>query len=408
MKKQTIVIALVWVLLPQLLVFGQISRVPRRFEKMSPNGERKLPPQYWNRLRTTTFQTKGSQLLDPCGSAVVLKGVNKMAVFDYNDPVGNKYFGEIAKTGANCVRIAWEMKSQINGNNVVNPLSRLDQLITNAKNQQLIPIVGLWDFTGLVDGGFSRLNEYVAYWTTPAMLALIQKHQAYLIVNIGNEAATGDEDTPAHLAAYANAYTKAVQQLRLAGIQVPLIIDGMDRGKSLKCFVAKGPQLLRADPLHNLIFSFHPYWPKSETDRYDNGNFIKNRFAEVRAMTEPITLMMGEISKYGAFLNANTDPCSRDGLVDYEQLVQQADATGMGWVIWEWGPGNAFYRPDGKKVHTCPNMDMTTNGTLATLGNTPGNDWARELAISATYSIKNTAKKTEFIKSGFTNSPLRP
>ena len=66
-------------------------------------------------------------------------------------------------------------------------------------------------------------------------------------------------------------------------------------------------------------------------------------------MTEPITLMMGEISKYGAFLNANTDPCSRDGLVDYEQLVQQADATGMGWVIWEWGPGNAFYRPDGKK-----------------------------------------------------------
>ena len=64
---------------------------------------------------------------------------------------------------------------------------------------------------------FSRLNEYVAYWTTPAMLALIQKHQAYLIVNIGNEAATGDEDAPAHLTAYANAYTKAVQQLRLAG-----------------------------------------------------------------------------------------------------------------------------------------------------------------------------------------------
>ena len=409
MKKQTIVITFVWVLLPQLLVFGQANRTTGRFEVKPPDDKRTIPLQYGNRPRTTTFQTKGSQLLDPYGSAVVLKGVNKMAVFDYNDPVGNKYFGEIAKTGANCVRIAWEMKSQINGNDVVNDLSRLDQLITNAKNQQLIPIVGLWDFTNLYDGGFSRLSEYVDYWTTPDMLALIQKHQAYLIINIGNEAATGDENNFINLIVYANVYTEAVRELRRTGIRVPLMIDGMDRGKSLKCFVAEGPNLLRADPLHNLIFSFHPYWPKSETDKIQGGQFIKKRFAEVRAMTTPITLVMGELSKYGAWPGDTvTSPCSPAGQVDYRQLAQQANAAGMGWLIWEWGPGNKW-----KEAGDCPQMDMTTDGTYASLSNWLGNawlrnDWARELAISATYSIKNTAKKTEFIKSGFTNSPLRP
>ena len=143
------------------------------------------------RPKTPTFQTKGKQLLDRCGKSVILKGVNKLSVFDSVDPTGANYFPEIAKTGANCVRIVWEMTDGVNPN----PITRLDQLISNAKANKLIPIVGLWDFTEISDGdgGFSRLTEYVDYWASPALVALIKKHQAYLIVNIANEAATGDE-----------------------------------------------------------------------------------------------------------------------------------------------------------------------------------------------------------------------
>jgi mannan endo-1,4-beta-mannosidase len=351
-------------------------------------------------FKTATFQTNGKQLADPCGSLVVLKGVNKMSVFDNTDPVGAKYFREIVRTGANCVRIAWEMKSGTPA--TANPLTRLDALLTNAKLARLLPIVGLWDFTNTPDGGFSKLNQYVTYWTRPDVLALIRKHQTGLIINIGNEAATGDENNPADLAAYATAYKAAILKLRKAGIRVPLMIDGMDRGKSLHCFVVKGPEILKADPLRNVIFSFHPYWPKAETDALEGGQFIKNKFAE--AAPVPIPIVLGELSKYGAFPgSAEVSPCSEKGLVDYQQFAQQAEAAGMGWLVWEWGPGNQF-----KLANDCPQMDMTTDGSFASLNNLPAtavNAWAKDIAITAPFSIKNTAQHTFFISSGLKACP---
>jgi mannan endo-1,4-beta-mannosidase len=295
-------------------------------------------------FKTPTFQTNGKQLLDPCGKPVILKGVNKMAVFDHSDSLGLHYFPEIAKSGANCVRIAWEMKSNVNKQLITNSVSRLDQLISNAKNNKLIPIVGLWDYTNTTDGGFSKLNEYVKFWQKPAVLTMIRKHRAYLIINIANEAgmADGSEDSPDSLTKYAKGYGDAILQLRKSGINVPLMIDGTDRGKSLHCFAVKGPQMLNADPRHNLIFSFHPYWAKADTDA--NPTFIQSKFAEVSPLA--ITIVMGELAEYGAWPGSDTiNICSSKGRVDYEQFVKRAEAAGMGWLIWEWGPGNQWKEP---------------------------------------------------------------
>ena len=359
----------------------------------------------------TTFHTAGNQLLDPCGKAVVLKGVNKMVYFDGADSLGALSFREIAKTGANCVRITWQMRRD--ADLMPTATTRLDQIITNAKANKLIPIVGLWDFVNDDDGGFSHLPDYVAYWTRPDVVAVIQKHRNALIVNIADEAATGNEDIPADLDTFANAYKTAVRQLRTAGIGVPLMIDGMDRGKSLLCFAAKGPDMLADDPDHNLIFSFHPYWSRAGSDGTNGtdalSTLIQDAFNAVRPL--PITVIMGEVSKYGAIPNGTTDPCSPAGLVDYRQFVQRATAQNMGWLIWEWGPGNGFYTPTGTLIHTCPNMDMTSNRLASNIGknrasgSTPDNAWAAELALSATYSIRKTAKKTFFINSGFNTCP---
>ncbi len=351
------------------------------------------------------FHTRGNQLIDPCGKAVVLKGVNKMVYFDGADSLGALSFREIAKTGANCVRITWQMRRD--ADLMPTSTTRLDQIITNAKANKLIPIVGLWDFVNATDGGFSHLPDYVAYWTRPDVMAVIQKHRNALIVNIADEAATGDETNAADLDTFANAYKTAVRQLRTAGIGVPLMIDGMDRGKSLLCFVAKGPDMLADDPDHNLIFSFHPYWPKAATDA--SSTFIQDAFNAVRPL--PITVIMGEMSKYGASADSTTDPCSPAGLVDYRQFVRLATAQNMGWLLWEWGPGNGHYAPDGTLIHTCPNMDMTSNRLASTIGknrasgSTPDNAWAAELVNMATFSIKRTAKKTFFINSGFKTCP---
>jgi mannan endo-1,4-beta-mannosidase len=353
-------------------------------------------------FKTPAFQASGNTLLDPCGQAVVLKGVNKMAVFDFADPVGVRYFRQIAGTGANCVRIAWEMTSSnpADAPGTMNPLTRLDALIVNAKAARLIPVVGLWDFTGLPDGGFSRLGEYVAWWTRPDVLTLLRKHETALILNIGNEAATGDETNPADLIAFAEEYKTAITHLREAGIRVPLMIDGMDRGKSLLCFAAKGADIASADPLHNLIFSFHAYWNKTDTDAQPT--FIRDAFAGVSTL--PVPVVIGELSAVGAWPgSATVNVCSPAGRVDYRQFASRANAAGIGWLLWEWGPGNQWQTPGD-----CPQMDMTTNGTLASLTATrptAPNAWAKELALTSVISIKNTARRTFFLNSGLRTCP---
>ena len=167
MNRKLISYAILMILLAPVLVVGQVPSQQRRAIKI-PQGSKTFNPNKANPhvvvfLKTLTFQTKGKLLMDPCGRSVILKGVNKLSVFDTDDPVGANYFREIAQTGANCVRIVWEM-------NAANPLSRLDQLISNARDNNLIPIVGLWDFTDTPDGGFSHLNDYANYWIRPAWL----------------------------------------------------------------------------------------------------------------------------------------------------------------------------------------------------------------------------------------------
>ncbi len=388
MNRKSLFWSLVLVIISQMLSFGQLRT------------ELTCPP--FCGFKTLTFQTNGNQLLDPCGSPVILKGVNKMVYFDNIDPDGARSFAQSAKTGANCVRISWQMR---NDNDLSSTSTdRLDRIITNAKTNKLIPIVGLWDYTTTSDGGFSKLSEYVGYWSNPDVVKIIRKHQTHLIINIANEAARseengGNETVAADLDTFATAYKNVVRQLRRAGIQVPLMIDGMDRGKSLHCFAEKGPDMVTADSLHNLIFSFHAYWPKSYTDAHPTT--IQNAFNEISSLATPLPIVIGELSQYGAWTGSQTvSPCSNAGMVDYQQFAERATNAGIGWMVWEWGPGNQW-----KVAGDCPQMDMTTDGTAATVGSGANNRWARELATTALYSIKNTAKKTFFINNGFKTCP---
>src|SRR5262245_22790445 len=54
--------------------------------------------------RAATYYVKAGKLYDPCGEQVILRGVNQLA--QYIDEAGAS-MPEIAKTGANAVRIFW-------------------------------------------------------------------------------------------------------------------------------------------------------------------------------------------------------------------------------------------------------------------------------------------------------------
>jgi mannan endo-1,4-beta-mannosidase len=306
------------------------------------------------------LRVSGRHLLTPCGDTLVIRGVNKMTIWTDDLDVRKASYAEIKRTGANCVRIVWlaqpspfEQDAGPDG---------LDRTIQDAIDAGLIPMVELHDATG----DFSRLPIAVNYWTSPAVAAVVKKHERYLLVNIANEA--GDETVTDQQ--FTSAYTQAVNALRSAGIRTPLVIDAADWGKNLEQLVRVGSPLQQSDPDHNLLFSVHMYW--AVTDGAD-ADFIRDQInAGVNA---GLPFIVGEFTEW---FNRD-DQCTSQ--TDYRSIIQYCQQFGIGWLAWEWGPGNEYADP------TCEIMNMTTNSTYATLRDT----WARVVAEESTYSISNTS-----------------
>jgi mannan endo-1,4-beta-mannosidase len=341
------------------------------------------------KISSSTFRVQGTYLTDPCGDTIILKGVNKMSVFDGVDPYGTDYFPEIAKTNANSVRIVWQ---SVYSNGRPSRKGHLDSLISNCIKAKMIPIVEMHDATCNLDA----LSSVVNYWIQPDILAIVKKYENAMLVNIANEA--GNYDVTANQ--FLSAYQSAITTLRNAGIMAPLIIDAPDCGKNLELIVPVTSTLIQFDPQHNLMFSVHPYW--SVTDGA-TPSFIKSQLDN--AANNNVPLVLGELSGFGGWPGDGQDEtksCEQNGAIDYQSLLSESAKHKIGWLIWEWGPGNGFY--DRPVVVLCPAMDMTSNGkyqSIIDIMPSSVNAWVKNVVITSPYSIQNTAIKTTYIKNGF-------
>jgi mannan endo-1,4-beta-mannosidase len=290
------------------------------------------------------FHVVGRHLYDRCGERVVLRGINKMII--WMDIDGEPSCAEIARTGANAVRIVWLMDG---------PAEDLDIAITNCVAAGLIPLVELHDGTG----DWSMLPQLVDWWTSAEVLEVIDRHRQVLLINIGNE--VGDATVSPQ--EFRDGYDTAVQRMRAAGIHVPLVIDGTDWGKDIDVLQSEGPALIAADPDHNLVFSVHMWWPR-EWGYTDQA--VIDELAQSAAMELP--LMVGEFGN-----RWDETPLGR---IPYLTIVEQTFLQAIGMFPWEWGPGN----------HPQTWLDMTADGTYDTLFG-----WGLEVAKTDPYSIANTA-----------------
>lgn len=308
----------------------------------------------------TTLQVKGRHLNDPSGKKIILRGVNEMFIWS-NDLAGEKTLPEIARTGANVVRLVWLSSTE----NPRGTAANLDALITNCIANGMIPMPELHGATGK----WEKLQSQVDYWVQPEVLAVLKKHEPYLLLNIANE--VGDRTVTDEQ--FKEGYKLAIMRMRKAGILCPLVIDGANWGQSINILQATGPELIAADPLKNLLFSVHMWWtaPDGATSR------IIDEIEESVAMELP--LIVGEFAPMGV-------GCAQS--IDYKTIIEQCQKHQIGWLAWSWGL---------QDNSDCKLMDMTSDTDKGQFGGLF--DWGLEVAVTDKNSIKNTAKQSRYIKS---------
>lgn len=288
---------------------------------------------------------------------VILRGINHM--FIWTDREG-KTIPEIAKTGANCVRIVWSTRGRI---------SDLDHIITECITNGMIPIPEIHDTTG----NWDRLHEALEFWTREETLQMIFNHQQYLIINIGNEPGAEEQDP----SEFFDVYSLIVTRMRAANIRVPIMIDADMWGQSEKNLLEVGPRLLQADPEHNLLFSIHMWWPSERHDAEKTGYAtVEDRVRGTleKSVELKLPLVIGEFA-----------PVAVGGVkaIPYKFIMSEAERLDIGWLAWSWGPGN----------FDSPEMDMTVHGSVNTLVS-----WGKEICLDSPNGIQNTSIIPNFIQ----------
>jgi mannan endo-1,4-beta-mannosidase len=304
-----------------------------------------------------TIRVKGTGLQDACGKDLILRGVNQMTVWtDWTGTPrdGAPMFGEIAKTGANSVRISWVVKDA-NKDVPAVTVSQLDAAIKTAVDNKMIPIVGLWDKTCMWSA--KDVSEVIAWWTQPDVVALIKKHQKYLIVNFANE--MGYSGLP--YSEYISEYKRAITALRTAGIKVPILIDASSCGQDELSIAAAAPELMKLDA--NVLFGLHMWWTDQSLER------IQKTYKAMADLKIPFVV--------SEFAESAVD-CKTPIL--YKEIITQAQKNGVGYLPWSWDNASA-----------CMKHAMTTDSgqSFSTLSG-----WGLEVMVTDPSSVKNTSVKS--------------
>jgi mannan endo-1,4-beta-mannosidase len=292
------------------------------------------------------MRVEGRFLHDRCGERVVLRGVNHPTM--YVDRPG-RALPEIARTGANVVRLFWAATHGI-------PIGEVEQAIERALASGLIPILEMHDSTGTW-----QLEPIVATWTSPPALALIDRYRDRLLINIANEANPPTPD------AWVSDYAAIVRRMRAAGIHTPLIVDSGNFGRDHRLVLARGRELVAADPERNLMLSVHLYDPLSETE-------LAAFFARTVELGLPVLV--------GEFANATPDSCEP---VDYAAIIRQARRFEVGWLAWSWGDDDprTWWNTD----HCPDSFDMTSTFSADTL-----RTWGK-LIVESPDGLRATARR---------------
>jgi len=321
----------------------------------------------------STIHTSGGNILGVCGDTIVLRGIN-YAPFDWGYDNTQLLLDQVAQTGANAVRMSWYDNS---GGAPYYTDDLLDTAIATCIRNKMIPIIELHDLT--CDGNTPDVDTLINWYTTPTRVAMFNKYQSSLIIDIANEVGyvhwAGNESTGQQQ--YQQAYETAVTTLRTAGINVPLMIDAPDCGSSIDILGNVASPIITADPLHNIIFSSHAYWYA-----YANNDSATMAQDLATALTFNYPLVLGEIANY-----QDSSPAYCTWALNYPALLHSCMQMNVGFMAWSWNNDQ------------CSSRQLSNDGTYANLST-----YGQDMVNNTSYGLHHSARLTSYLKNGVCQS----
>jgi mannan endo-1,4-beta-mannosidase len=323
-----------------------------------------------------TLHTNGRYLFTASNDTVILRGINYPLIddgsIDFTDSAVYKHkIDEAAKTGANAIRLPWftdgtHWRDVQTANTLKGYLTNgvLDRILRYCHAKKMIPVLELHDATCTGDWTFFN-NNIAPWWKRSDVVAMINRHKEYLVINPANEFGTvrWSGDAVAELATYKTNYNTFISQMRTAGVNVPIMIDAPDCAQSSTELLGIAQSMLQADTKHNLIFSGHAYWSSYASTQ----SAIDAKLGE--AVTANVCFVLGEVAN-----TQDGNSCGDISLASiYPKILASACSRKIGWLAWT-------YHQDCDA-----NRSMTTNGEFNTL-NTYGDD----IVNNTSYGLKST------------------
>ena len=316
--------------------------------------------------KQTLYVDKGI-IYTAAGEPFVMRGFNEMFVWSRNK-TGEQLIPQINKSGANSLRLVWDKD--------VNPKADLIKLIDNTIAHKMVAIPECHNATGKWG---RKLQACVEFWNDPVLINGIERNRQWTILNIANEAGDHSISDESFLATY----KAAISSLRKWGYTVPIMIDASLWGQNVDQLLRVGLEILQHDPLGNVIFSTHSYWPAEQAV----ANYHK--VAE-KSKTLGIAMIIGEgpsVTRVGQ--------CDNPTPLPYLEGMKILHEHQAGWLNWSWG---------GMKNGDCDDFryfDITKEGIFGQWLHQPG---ANIVALSP-YSVMQTSQRpVSFYKDKIVNA----
>jgi hypothetical protein len=247
-----------------------------------------------------TLKVSGNQLLDTCGNALVVRGVEQF--FNHGIQVNGSFqpiIDGIIATGSNAVRLL------PTPDNIT--AADLDSVIGTFANAQVVVYLSPGDRT---------------WFNRPEIKAVLDKYAAWVIIDAYQEP---NFDNRAQWKTEAIA---AIRTIRGYGYTLPITVLANLYGRDLPSLLLEGSDVVAADTANNTILGWQAYWGQ--------GGWYQSEAAFDMSIAEGVAAAANQSFPIQIGIDLYADPGET---MDYQTAMAEAEELGVGWLWWDyWNP----------------------------------------------------------------------